>query len=375
MIRIVHIITGLGSGGAENMLYKLLKYSDKSKYYHEVISLMDEGVIGKRIRDEGVKIHSLNVSKANIFKSILYARRICKDFDIINTWLYHADLFGFVIAKLLLKKKLIWNIRHSNLDKNANKSRTLMIVKINSLLSKKTDCITFNSNKALETHLTVGFKNKNTIVIPNGFELNKFSFNEENRNTLRRAFNLDKDSKALITVGRWDVQKDYVTLFKALNEIKNTHTNFKMIMVGTNLDEYNEDLCNLSIKYDLRDKLMLLGRRNDISEILSAADCYISSSLGESFSNSIGEAMACALPCIVTDVGDSKQIVGETNYVVNAKDFKGLAEAIGRFLDKFECPRNFNSRNRIVENFDINKVVKDYERNYQDIHFMSDGGL
>lgn len=375
MIRIVHIITGLGSGGAENMLYKLIKYSDKSKYYHEVVSLMDEGVIGKRIRDEGVKIHSLNVSKANIFKSILNARRICKDFDIINTWLYHADLFGFVIAKLLLKKKLIWNIRHSNLDKNANKSRTLMIVKINSLLSKKIDCITFNSNKALETHLTIGYKNKNTIVIPNGFELDKFSFDEENRNILRSAFNLDENCKALITVGRWDVQKDYVTLFKALNEIKNTHTNFKMIMVGTNLDEYNEDLCNLSIKYDLRDKLMLLGRRNDIPEILSAADCYISSSLGESFSNSIGEAMACALPCIVTDVGDSKQIVGETNYVVNAIDFKGLAEAIGKFLDESESPRNFNSRNRIVENFDIKKVVKDYERNYQDIHFMSDGGL
>lgn len=375
MIRIVHIITGLGSGGAENMLYKLLKYSDKSKYYHEVISLMDEGIIGKRIRDEGVKIHSLNVSKANIVKSILNARRICKDFDIINTWLYHADMFGFVIAKLVLKKKLIWNIRHSNLDKNANKSRTLMIVKINSLLSKKLDCITFNSIKALETHLTAGFKNKNTIVIPNGFELNKFSFNEDNRNTLRRAFNLDENCKALITVGRWDVQKDYFTLFKALSEIKNTHTNFKMIMVGTNLDECNEDLCDLTIKYDLRDKLMLLGRRNDIPEILSAADCYISSSLGESFSNSIGEAMACALPCIVTDVGDSKQIVGETNYVVNAKDFKGLAEAIGRFLEKSESPRNFNSRNRIVENFDIKKVVKDYERNYQDIHFMSDGGL
>mgnify|MGYP000923243032 FL=1 len=375
MIRIVHIITGLGSGGAENMLYKLIKYSDKSKYYHEVISLMDEGIIGKRIRDEGVKIHSLNVSKANIFKSILNARRICKDFDIINTWLYHADMFGFVIAKLLLKKKLIWNIRHSNLDKNANKSRTLMIVKINLLLSKKLDCITFNSNKALETHLTVGFKNKNTIVIPNGFELNKFSFNEENRNTLRKALNLDKNCKALITVGRWDVQKDYFTLFKALGEIKNTYTNFKMIMVGTNLDECNEDLCNLAIKYDLRDKLMLLGRRNDIPEILSAADCYISSSLGESFSNSIGEAMACALPCIVTDVGDSKQIVGETNYVVNAKDFKGLAETIGKFLDKSESPRNFISRDRIVENFDIKKIVKDYERNYQDVHFMSDGGL
>ncbi|HHX68644.1 MAG TPA: glycosyltransferase [Gallicola sp.] len=374
MIRIVHIITGLGSGGAENMLYKLIKYSDKSKYYHEVISLMDEGVIGKRIRDEGVKIHSLNAPKANILKAILNARRICKEFDVINTWLYHSDIFGFLIAKILLKKKLIWNIRHSNLDKNANKSITLMIVKINSLLSKKIDCITFNSNKALEKHLAVGYKNKNTIVIPNGFELEKFSFNEESRNTLREALKLDKDSKALITVGRWDVQKDYVTLFKALNEIKNTHTNFKMIMVGTNLDEYNESLLNLSDKYDLKNLLILLGRRNDISEILSAADCYISSSLGESFSNSIGEAMACALPCIVTDVGDSKQIVGETNQVVNAKDHKGLAEAIGRFLGNSECSRNFKSRDRIVENFDIRKVVKEYERNYQDVLFISDGG-
>jgi len=375
MIRIVHLITGLGSGGAENMLYKLIKYSDKSKYYHEVISLMDEGIIGKRIRDEGVKIHSLNVSKANIFKSILNARRICKDFDIINTWLYHADIFGFLIAKILLTKKLIWNIRHSNLDKDANKSRTLMIVKINALLSKKLDCITFNSNKALETHLTIGYKNKDTIVIPNGFELDKFSFNEEKREILRRSLNIVKENKALITVGRWDIQKDYETLFKALNEIKNEHANFKMIMVGTKLDEHNRELCDLALQYDLREELMLLGRRNDISELLSAADCYISSSLGESFSNSIGEAMACALPCIVTDVGDSKQIVGETNYVVNAKDFKGLAEAIGRFLEKSESPRNFNSRNRIVENFDIKKVVKDYERNYQDIHFMSDGGL
>ncbi len=227
----------------------------------------------------------------------------------------------------------------------------------------------------METHLTIGYRNKNTLVIPNGFELDKFSYNEQNRNTLRRALNFDEDSKVLITVGRWDIQKDYVTLFKALNDIKNIYSNFKMIMVGTNLDEYNRELCNLSSKYDLRDELMLLGIRNDISKILSAADCYISSSLGESFSNSIGEAMACALPCIVTDVGDSKQIVGETNHVVNAKDFKGLARAIGKFLEKPEISRNFDSRNRIVEYFDIRKVVEDYERNYQSVLVISDGGL
>src|SRR5690554_6689505 len=135
MKKIVHIITGLGSGGAENMLHKLLKYSDRKEYYHEVISLMDEGVYGEKIERLGIKVHCLNLRKKNIFNSLIQSRRICKDADIINTWLYHADIFGFVVSKVLLRKKLIWNIRHSNLDKDANKSSTLKIVKLNSFLS------------------------------------------------------------------------------------------------------------------------------------------------------------------------------------------------------------------------------------------------
>lgn len=361
MIRIVHIITGLGSGGAENMLYKLLKYSDKSKYYHEVISLMDEGVIGKRIRDEGVKIHSLNVSKANIFKSILYARRICKDFDIINTWLYHADLFGFVIAKLLLKKKLIWNIRHSNLDKNANKSRTLMIVKINSLLSKFVDYITYNSNKAYETHKMNGYINNKYNIIPNGFELDKFKFISSNRKETRAKLNISNEEKVLITVGRWDIQKDYYTLFKAVNELALKIADFKLLMVGTNLDYSNKELLELVSKYNLMDNILLLGKRDDIPELLSAADIYLSSSLGESFSNAIGEAMACALPCIVTDVGDSRIMVDRFGAVVPPRNYLLMAEKIINYINDDNLGRSFESRNRIINNYEIKKIVIEFE--------------
>ncbi len=131
MIRIVHIITGLGSGGAEHMLYKLLKYSDREKYYHEVILLMDDGIYGKKIENLGIKVHCLNLNKnkKNVFSSILKARRISKNFEIVDTWLYHADIFGFLISKILLRKKLIWNIRHSNLDKSVNKP-SIMIPEI-----------------------------------------------------------------------------------------------------------------------------------------------------------------------------------------------------------------------------------------------------
>src|SRR5699024_2411452 len=129
----------------------------------------------------GIKVYPLNLNKKNIFKSFKKSRKISKDSDVINTWLYHADIFGFIVAKILLKKKLIWNVRHRNLDKNANKARTLKIVKLNSFLSKYVDTITYNSNKALETHADFGYKGRNSVVIPNGFELDEFQFNSEDR--------------------------------------------------------------------------------------------------------------------------------------------------------------------------------------------------
>lgn len=364
MIRIVHIITGLGSGGAENMLYKLLKYSDKEKFYHEVISLMDEGELGEKFKNEGIKIHSLNLSKKNFFVSLLKAQKICKQFDIVNTWLYHADIFGFMVSKILLKKKLVWNIRHSNLDNGVNKKRTLFIVKINSFLSKYINCITYNSNKALETHTLFGYKNKNNVVVPNGFELEKFKYDENKRYAFRKELEIEDKCKVFITVGRWDIQKDYYTLIKALSEVKRRLINFKMIMVGTNLDQNNVELHSLITNQNLTENIILLGRKNNVHELLSAADCYISSSLGESFSNSIGEAMACELPCIVTDVGDSKYIVGETGVVIEPRDYSKLASLICEFCINQNFVRNTDGRERIINKYNIQIIASEFEKNY-----------
>jgi len=367
MKKIVHIITGLGSGGAEHMLYKLLKYSDRGKYYHEVVSLMDEGVYGEKIEELGIKVHCLNLNKKNILSSILKGKKIAKDFDIVDTWLYHADIFGFIVAKILLREKLIWNIRHSNLDKGANKPRTLRIVKLNAILSKHVDCITYNSNKALENHLKVGYADKNSVVIPNGFELDKFKFSLEDRTRIRGELGLTNEDKVIITVGRWDIQKDYYTLLKALNELKKQNIKFKMIMIGTSLDNSNKELLDLINKYDLKGNMILLGRRDDIPSLLSAADIYISSSLGESFSNAIGEAMTCELPCIVTDVGDSKIMVGNTGEVVKAKDYVGISETLIRYFEEDNLFRNKKARLRVLQNYEIKAVSKIFEENLERI--------
>jgi glycosyltransferase involved in cell wall biosynthesis len=365
MKKIVHIITNLGSGGAENMLYKLLNYSDKTKYYHEVISLMDKGDMGPKIESIGVKVHAINVNGKNALKSLNKVRSICNSFDVIDTWLYHSDLIGFLVAKILLRKKLIWNIRHSNLNKADNKFWTLKVVKFNSLLSRYVDKITYNSYESKKNHLYFGYSDKNSAIIHNGFDLEQFRYDHLLRIKIRKELGLSDDIKVITTVGRWYIQKDYPTLLKALYELKKKDFNFKMILCGTNLDENNEKLTSLIEKYGLKDYMILLGRSDKIPAILSASDIYVSSSLGESFSNSIGEAMACELPCVVTDVGESRLIVGDTGKVVNAQDSNALSQALFESLCYEDMKINgIKARKRIEENYDIRDIVKKYETEY-----------
>jgi glycosyltransferase involved in cell wall biosynthesis len=367
MKKIIHIISGLGSGGAENMLLKLLRYSDRSKYYHEVISLKDEGIIGKKIKEEGIKVHSLKLNKYNLLSSLIKARKICSEFDVVDTWLYHADFFGFVVSKFLLRKKLIWNIRHSNLEEDANSAFILKLLKLNSVLSRYVNSITYNSNKALENHVRFGYSKNKTVIIPNGFELNKFKFNIDSRNRIRKDLGLSEKDIVIITVGRWNIQKDYYTLFKALKELKNNCKDFKMVMVGTNLDNSNLEVKDLINHYKLNENILLLGRRSDISELLSCSDIYISSSLGESFSNAIGEAMACELYCVVTDVGDSKLILGNTGKSVPPKDFISLSHSLLYYIDylnKNNQKKNKLARERVIENYDIRFVIEKFDINY-----------
>ena len=360
MTKIVHIITSLSSGGAQNMLYKLLKHSNTKEYYHEVISLMDKGIYGDKIEELGIKVHCLNLNRKNIVSSLLRARQVVDGFDVVDTWLYHADLFGFIVAKIMSQKKLVWNIRHSNLDKNANKSRTLRIVRLNACLSRHVDVITFNSHRAEENHLQIGYRGKRTSVIPNGFELDRFRFSPSERDSIRNELGLTEE-KVIITVGRWDIQKDYYTLMAALNILQKKYHGFKMVMVGQNLDSENMELVDLINKYDLESKVLLLGRRNDVPALLSAADIYVSSSLGESFSNAIGEAMACELPCVVTNVGDSKLIVGETGVVVQAQDCEALAAGLLNGVSKKGGERCSSARKRVVSNYDITSVAQKFQ--------------
>ncbi|MGG3449090.1 glycosyltransferase [Domibacillus aminovorans] len=367
--KVVHIIVGLNVGGAETMLFKLLKNADRKKYEFKVISMMDEGIFGGRIKELGIPVHSLGMKKGipNPI-AIKRAKSIVKDADILQTWMYHADLFGFLIRSRSRSQKLIWGIRHSNLDKDANKKMLLYVARLNAALSKYVNLIISCSKTASIVHGNYGYDTSKMLTIPNGFELDTFYKYVDAKSALALELQMPLAPPLIAHVGRWEVQKDYPNLIQSIKFIHQKRPEAIFLLCGKGIDAENKELRELMELNGVNKNVFLLGRREDIPKILSAADLLISSSLGEGFSNVIGEAMACETPCVVTDVGDSAYIVGSHGLVVPPQNAEMLAEAVINFLNKTaeeKAAIGQQARQRVISEFDINKVVKKFEEQYE----------
>lgn len=367
-IKVTHIVAGLNIGGAETMLYKLLKYIDRDKFDISVISMMDDGFYGSKIRDLGFQVVPLNMKQGRPSVSGLFtAKKHLHDTDIIQTWLYHADLFGYILYKISKVKKLIWGIRRSNLDKDSIKGLTLMIAKINSKLSRNVDAVVSCSIKAKETHTRLGYFPENLIVIPNGFELNEFNTISYSREKLQEITGVKKNKPIIAHVGRWYYLKDHENFLKALKIVKQKKVDFHAVLVGKDITEDNYEIIDMLKKYDLTSNVTLLGRRNDIPLLMAGSDIFVSSSSGEGFPNVVGEAMACETPCVVTDVGDSAYIVGDTGSVVPSKNSLALSKGMIELLSLSKEARatlGSLARQRIIDKFDIYKVTNQFEDLY-----------
>jgi glycosyltransferase involved in cell wall biosynthesis len=368
-LKVVHIIVGLNVGGAEMMLYKLLKYSDRSKFNFEVISLMDKGVLGAKIEELGIPVHPLGMKRGAInLTALRKAKSIVKKAGVIQTWMYHADLFGFLIKNHIRNnQKLIWGIRHSNLEKDKNKKLMLLIAKLNAFLSKRVDLIISCSKEATKTHIEIGYDHSKIITIPNGFELDTFYKNSFAKSDIESKLKLPKGSPLMLHVGRWNVQKDYPNLIKSIKLVIKERSDITFLLCGSDIDNNNKELVELLIENGVEKNTYLLGKRDDIPNLLSGADALISSSLGEGFSNVIGEAMACELPCIVTDVGDSAYIVGSYGFVVPPQNSEKLAQAILDFnalSGEEKTKMGIQARERVMNEFEIKEVVRGFEERY-----------
>jgi glycosyltransferase involved in cell wall biosynthesis len=289
---------------------------------------------------------------------------------VVQGWMYHGNLYATFFRRFLAPGcPLVWNVRQSLSTWDHEKWTTQQAIKWNARWSGQPDSVIFNSVTAKEQHIEMGFSRQNAVVIPNGFPVNEELSSLSERERLREKFGLKPRDQVLIHVGRYHRDKDHLTFIRAVCKITDQHPNIKVLMVGTGVDERNWDL-KRHIPDAWWNNFRLLGQRGDVPQLLQAADLYVSSSRAEAFSNSIGEAMSFGLPCVVTDVGDSGFIVGDSRWVVPSEDPESLATAISRMLNLPVPERQRVGqalRHRVEGHFSIDKIAGEYQLLYRSI--------
>lgn len=367
-MKILHIITGLRQGGAEGLLYRLIATS-LTEIEHSVIAFGDPSYYGPRLLALGVEVHTLEMPAGRVtFSGLLALHRIVRvsSPDVVQTWMYHADLLGGLIARWTGIRAVCWNIRNSNLIAGKSSFSSRATARICAHISSRVPArIICCSEQAAKLHQSIGYDAGKFVIIPNGYDIAQFSPSRDKGAKLRGEWHVRPDELLLGMVARWDPQKDHAGLLSAVALVKRTQPQLRCVLVGPNMDQHNTELMALIAFNELQDSVVLAGPHDNIPAVMNALDLHVlSSSYGEAFPNVVAEAMACGTPCVVTEVGDAPLIVGETGRVVTPDNPGLLAQAIEQMLRVIESPQREEvkqaCRKRIVENFNINRMVGFY---------------
>jgi len=370
-IKILHLITTLDTGGAEMMLLKLLSSIDRNRFNNHVVCMVPPGRVGALIAELDIPVESLYMRKG--VRSLNAPARLCSIMrrlnpDIVQTWMYHADLLGLVASKLSGIGKVLWNIRCADMDLSTYARTTFLTFRACRYLSAFPDAVVANSDMARAYHVQKGYHPKQFDVILNGFDLKKFKPDHDARRKIRIELGIKNDTPLIGHIGRFDPMKDHRTFINAARIVCSRQPNTHFLLCGKGVDCTNAKMDAMLDTCKAKRNFHLLGERHDIPFILASLDLFVSSSVSESFSNVIGEAMACEIPCVVTDVGDSARIVGNTGRVVKPASHVELAEAI---LEMIAAQSNDHAvfghaaRERIHNKYSINRIVKQYQELYQ----------
>ncbi len=374
MIKIIYFITSLRVGGAEMMLFKLLSRIDRNQFEPAVISLSDIGSIAQLIKKLGISVYAIGMDRGrpNI-RAIYRMIYICRRFrpDIIHGWMYHGNIAAQISAAFSFRRfPVLWNIRQSLYSLQYEKRATAAVIGVCSYLSRYARHIVYNSEISAEQHEAIGYKKNKRVLIPNGFDTEVFKPSPEAHKKVREELNIPGDSLIIGLVGRYHHMKDHLNFIQAAGKIIKRYPSTQFILAGHQVSPLNRSLWNHIKDLNLVQQMHLIGERSDIPRIMAAFDISSSSSYAESFPNVVGEAMACGVPCAVTDVGDSARLVGDTGRVVPPGDSEALANALAQLIETGSIGRKdlgIRARQRIIENFSLNAVAKRYERLYFDV--------
>lgn len=371
-MKILHVITGLNDGGAEGVLNRICLFDTGKGFVHHVVCLSGVGKYSAVLESAGIKVYHLRIKSFRNFLSAIWKfKRVLIDInpDVIQTWMYHSDLFGGIFGRLFGCETVIWNIRQTELSSAYVKKSTIWLAKFAALLSHivplKTICC---GDRSKSFHVQFGYDESKMIVIGNGLNLNStgeiLSIDQIRRD--REDLTIGPREFAIGMVGRFDPVKNHRGLLEALSELR--HLSFKLLLIGEGLSSENQELCEWIMQNNLSKKVLLMGQRADVFRHYQLMDIHVLPSHSEGFPNVVIEAMAVGTPCIVTDAGDAAIIVKDTGWVVPVGNKELLKIALQDAME--ECLNDYQQfENRklaciqeVREHYTLNTMVNKYHQ-------------
>lgn len=372
--KIAHVATGLGVGGAEMALFNLLSHLDRSSFECEVYSLSRQAPLAERIRALGVPVHVLGMRPGapdprGYLRLVGHLRRFRP--HLVQTWMYHADLLGGLAAPLAGNPPVVWGIHLTVGEMSGVKATTRLVIRLNARLSRRLPAaIVCCAEAARRTHVALGYDAARIRVIPNGIDLRRFAPNPAARTRLRAELGLPVDTPLIGMAARFDPHKDHRNFLRAAALLHRQRPEVRFVLWGREISLQNPELAAWVRADGLEGVVHLLGLRDDSAALTAALDLATLSSWGEAFPMVIGEAMACGVPCVSTDVGDAALLLGETGRVVPRRDPQALAQAWGDLLALPPSAREAlgrAARQRVAERFGVEQMAGAYARLYEDI--------
>lgn len=369
-MKITHIITGLAADGAETALYHLLAALDRQEYQSEVISLTDRGPTAAKIESLGVPVRALCMMRS--VPNPLAIRRIAKILrrsrpQIVHTWMYHSNLLGGLAAQAA-GIPVIWGIHHSKVDAQDTKRFTLWTVRACAWFSKQLPArIVCCANSSELAHIQLGYDPSKMEVIYNGIDSDLFRPQPEARLALRSRLGLGPEVLLIGMAGRLHRHKDHATFFAAARVLCKERPDIHFVLCGEGVVADNPKLA-AEVTDGLDGHCHLIGLQRDMAAFYSGLDIAANSSSSEAFPLAVGEAMACGIPCVVTQVGDSPAIVGETGSIVPPRQPGVMASAWRELIDAGPEARQIlgnAARQRVVTQFSVAQFAQRYQSLYR----------
>jgi glycosyltransferase involved in cell wall biosynthesis len=354
-LTILHVISGLDTGGAEAMLLQVTGALQASGMPQHVVSVTGRGRYAGELEARGIPVTALGVNSVlGGLRGVLRLARLIGQLQpqVVQGWMYHGDLmalFAHYLASERVRRRLFWNLRASNMDEGGYGS----LMRLNAFLSHWPDLVIANSKAGADYHIGLGYRPRRLEVIANGIDTDRFRPDPDAREAVRTELKIPAETVVAIHVARVNEMKDHATFLAAMRSVPQVQA----IMVGDGTD-------TLEAPANVRG----LGLRSDTPRLYAAADIVVSTSaFGEGFSNAVGEGMSAGLAPIATDCGDARLIIGETGVVIAIGDASALARRIA--AEAASTPeqrhaRGLAARARIEQEFPISRAIGAFARLY-----------